>query len=104
MSTDTNGWNEWSKHVLLELERLDSTTKELKLLVEQSRRETLEQLDNKCQNLLQRIDAIQERLSEKYTDLHGSVVALRVQMALIGAISGVIASGVVSFLVRIFSK
>jgi hypothetical protein len=42
---DTNGWGEWSRHVLRELERLDSQTEQFREDQESFRKEVREKLE-----------------------------------------------------------
>ena len=76
--TEGNGWNTWSKHVLLELERLDKLARENQLELRADLKE------------------IQENVSGVKTD----VTILKAKAALLGAFAGTIGAAIVQIIER----
>ena len=67
-----DGWNEWSRHVLAELERLDALH------------------TNNVNALYGRIDEYQRRHSRDLTDIKVEIAALKVKAGVWGLIGGLI--------------
>ena len=100
----TNGWNEWSRHVLLELERLDDSVKELHVKIDKNKDDLNAKVDEKCQAILNEIVGIKDKFTDKINDMNRQVTALKVKVALIGGFAGLIISGIVSLIVHWLTK
>lgn len=65
-----NEWSEWSKHILLELQRLDRAN----------------------DKLVSEINDLDSKLQKRFESLHIDIVTLKVKSSMWGAVAGVIAT------------
>lgn len=100
----TNGWNEWSRHVLLELERLDEDIKELQRCVGKNKDDTSSKISECHKALMDRLDSLRTDNEKRFGDMRTDLVTLKVKVALIGGFAGLVASGLVTLLIRLLAK
>lgn len=104
MPPETNGWNEWSRHVLAELERLNNELKSEHDTIDKNKDEMNKKIDEKVQCVLKKIDELKDQMTKKYDEMRESVITLKVKVALIGGFAGLVVSGLVTLVIRLVSK
>ena len=100
----TNGWNEWSRHVLLELERLSDGIKELDEKIDKNKDELNKKIDDKFQAVMDSISNVKDQFRDKVDGVNRQLIALKVKVALIGGFAGLLISGIVSLVVHWLTK
>ena len=73
---NTNGWNEWSRHVLKELERLNVSIENVK--------------DVKIENIYTKIEELKDDIQKKIEEINVNIGQLNVKSTTWGAIGGAI--------------
>ena len=101
---ETNGWNEWSRHVLAELERLNEEYKSLHGTLDRNKDELYREMDKKSQCVLKKLDELRDQMTVKYDQVRESVITLKVKVALIGGFAGLVVSGLITLLIRMLTK
>jgi len=99
-----NGWNEWSRHVLAELERLNEEYKSLHGTLDRNKDELYREMDKKSQCVLKKLDELRDQMTVKYDQVRESVITLKVKVALIGGFAGLVVSGLITLLIRMLTK
>lgn len=117
-SEDVNGWGEWSRYVLKELERLNAQYDKLgdkmegrsneltEKLVKQSK-ELTEELNSKVNSLSNKIDAQGKKIDDKTKDLHDQIIGLNLIIAKNSGVWGFIAGAipiVITIIIFLISK
>lgn len=58
-----NGWNEWSKHVLLELQRLNSCYQDIDKKLDKKIEAIHEKIDDKIAEVIKKLEKVNTRLT-----------------------------------------
>lgn len=101
---ETNGWNEWSRYVLAELERLDENGSDLLKRIDTCKDETNKKLDDKFTALMKEIQNSKDVFVEKLDSVREQVITLKVKVAMIGGLAGLIMSGAITLLIHLLTK
>jgi hypothetical protein len=89
---DKNGWNEWSKHVLIELKRHDKSLQGLK-----------EERYKDRESIIEKITDMKEEFNDGVNEIENSVIKLSKDLESIAATKGAVIGGIVSFMVALFT-
>ena len=81
-----NGWNEWSRHVLAELERLSDCYEKLEVKVDNGLRDVETKAENHKKELMAELEKLQLSMAAEKVDL----AVLKVKAGLWGALAGTV--------------
>lgn len=101
MEIDKNGWNEWSKHVLMELEELNNDMKDIKELRHRDREELIAKITLVRDELMRRFGSLDKTVSNIKTEMN---VRAGNRGAIMGAIMGIITGVVVGIIMFIITN
>ena len=89
---DSNGWDEWKRFVLSELERIAGYTKETRDAMDKHCVETRAEATDNYQKIINIINALEIRMMQEVNAVDKKVVALQVKAGFWGIIGGAVLS------------